>query len=44
MCSIVYSPVEIWFVLVDIDVVQGIHSEPGVECKTILIRPLGNRR
>lgn len=44
MYVIVFSPVQIWFVLVDVDVIQGIHPEPGVECKPALIRPLGNRR
>lgn len=39
-----YSPVEIRLVLVHVDVIQRIHSEPGVERKPVLIRPLGNRR
>lgn len=39
-----YLPVQIGFVFINIDVVQGVHAKPGVESEPILIRPLSNRR
>ena len=38
------SPVKVGFVLVYVDVVEGIHAEPGVQTEAVLIRPLGNGR
>lgn len=37
------SPVEVWFVFVHIDVVEWILSEPGVDSKSVLVRPFGYR-
>lgn len=39
-----YSPVKVGFVFVNVDVVERIHAEPGVEGEAILIRPFGDRR
>lgn len=35
------SPVEVRFVFVHIDVVEWILSEPGVDGKSVLVRPFG---
>lgn len=37
-------PVEVRLVLVYIDIVERVHTEPGVESEAILVRPLSNGR
>lgn len=37
-------PVQVWFILVHVDIVERVHSEPSVESETILVRPLCNGR